>query len=144
MTDTPSLPSVPSFHDGWLTGIVVGEKSTTLGLRALDGTNYELRLFDVQRFRANDFLEGNIIMHLEVIKGHVSTWTDVDARLAELLPSPHPSAALKYHSAYASWLAAISTKIASGEAALVSLEPSYGCDLIALCSDVQLTALPDR
>ena len=80
-------------------------------------------------------------MHFEVVKGRLSTWTDVDARLAKLLPPPHPSAALEYHSAHASWLAATENKIASGEATLVSLEPSYGCDLIALCSEVQLVAL---
>jgi adenine C2-methylase RlmN of 23S rRNA A2503 and tRNA A37 len=132
----------PSFHDGRLTSIAVAEKSATLGLLRSDGLAFELKLVGVEAFRADQFWEGNIIMHIEVVQGQSPLWTNVRERLADLFPPPHPDAASLSHDAYMARLRRDEDRIAKGNAVLVSLEPSYGCDLVALCSEVTLEAQP--
>ncbi len=140
-TPADQTPSpFPSFHDGYIVSITVVEKTATLGLRTSEGAAFELRLLGVEVFRADNFLEGNIVLELEVEQGSTSKRTYVDARLDHLFPPPHPSAASKYHAAHRDRLATAAERISNGEAALVSLEPTYGCELVALCSEVHLVA----
>ena len=128
----------PSFHDGRLTSIAVAEKTASLGLLRSDGVTFRMKLDGVEAFRADQFLEGNIILHIEVVRGGLGERTDVHERLATLFPAPHPSAADAYHDAYEQRLREMERRIMNGDAALVSLEPSYGCDLIAVCANVEL------
>jgi hypothetical protein len=133
-------PALPSFHDGYLTSIAVADKSATLGLQTSDGVAFELRLIGVEGLRADDFWAGNIILSFEVVKGSPPDWTDVDERLKHLFPPPHPSVTSDYHAAHEGRLAKAAERIAKGEVALVSIEPSYGCELVALCSQAYISS----
>jgi len=131
----------PSFHDGRLTSIAVAEKSATLGLLRSDGVAFEMRLTGVEAFRADQFLEGNIIFHVEVVQGNSPERTDVRKCLSALFPPPHDSVMQAYHDAYSERLRDAELRVANGEAALVSVEPSYGCELVAMCAKVQLNPI---
>jgi hypothetical protein len=68
-----------------------------------------------------------------VIKGREPKVVGIDEYLERLFPSPHAKAASEYHETHSTLLAARIAKIISGEAALVIVTSSYGCDLVAYC-----------
>ncbi len=75
----------PCFHDGYLTGIRLEEKTTHLSLETLSGEAYKLTLSDVQEFVANHVLEGNIIFDLWILSG---TKLEDDHNFGPLLSPP--------------------------------------------------------
>jgi hypothetical protein len=125
---------IPSFHDGHVTSIVLGEKAATLGLKKSDGLDFELLLSGVEALQVEDFRQGNIVLELQVIAGRDPKVVGIDEYLERLFPSPHAKAASKYHETHSAFLAARIAKIISGEAALVIVTPSYGCNLVAYCT----------
>jgi len=136
-----SNPAFPSFHDGYLISISVGDKRAALGFKKSDGSQYELVLDGVEHLCMDDFREGNIVMDLEVITGRDPAGYDNDLRLARLFMAPHPNAEPRYHEAHASFLASRIERIKSGEAVLVTVSPSYGAELVAYCASVRLRAV---
>lgn len=124
---------IPSFHDGLLTGISVSEKCAVLFVTRVDDTRWRLDLEGVSGLRADDFRQGNIISHLEVISG-VPPRRDW---LEELFGGPHPSAAPEYHDKHRDCLDRMTRSVQSGEASLLVVTPSYGCELLALCASVR-------
>lgn len=56
--------------------------------------------------------------------------------LERLFEPPHPWAAEPYHREHAKMIERQSARIAAGEVSMVVIVPSYGADLIAMCSDV--------
>ena len=126
---------IPTFHDGLLTGINVSKSDATLFITRVDDTRWRLDLVGVSQLRADDFRQGNIISHLEVISGTAPPreW------LAELIGPPHPSAAREYHDKHRDSLDRMSRSVENGEVSLLVVTPSYGCDLLALCTGVRAT-----
>lgn len=132
-----ALSQIPSFHDGYLTCIELGEKNAILSLQQYDGLKYRLHLAETKGLLANDFREGNIICSLEITTGSAP-----DIGLLRLLwPSPHPEAVAEYHQKHEVFLEGQRSKIERGEAVLVGLFASYGCNLVAVCGSVELVAL---
>ena len=131
------LSQVPSFHDGYLTGIELSEKSAVVGLQHYDGTRYRLHLSGIEALLANEFRQGNIISSLEVTTG---TSPDIgDLRL--LWPAPHPEVTDEYRQKHEIFVEDQRSKIERGEAVWLNLTASYGCDLVAVCKSVELVAL---
>ncbi|MEP6566178.1 MAG: hypothetical protein ABJB10_13655, partial [Mesorhizobium sp.] len=80
------LSQFPSFHDGYLTGIELAEKSAVVSLQHYDGTRYRLHLSGIEALLANEFRQGNIISSLEVTTGT----SPYIGNLRLLWPAPHP------------------------------------------------------
>ena len=131
----------PSFHDGYLTAISVQAGAATLGLARSSGEAFELKLEGVEALHADDFRQGNIIYNLNIICGSVPDGVDLKERLERLFPSPHPNAASIYHERHTKFLADVLTRLADGSATMLIMEFSYGCDLVAICREIELTML---
>jgi len=136
--ENPEPPRVPSFHDGWLTSISVGDKTATLGLTRSCGSTFELRLDDVIALHAEDFREGNIISRVEVISGEEPACYGLDVILERLFASPHPDAPPEYHAQHAEFRSDVLQRISRGDATLIVIGASYGCDLVAVCHSIRL------
>lgn len=128
---TRNLP----FHDGHLLGIRMGERTATLSLREIGGTEHELTLDGVELLRMDDFRQGNIVDLIEIVSGERPS---PDVPLDRLFGSPHPSAGEEYQAQHAAFVERHLADIESGSASLVTLISSYGADLIAFCRKVTL------
>jgi len=58
--------------------------------------------------------------------------------LTFLLDPPHPSVAEPFRKSYEEGIVRVAGDIEAGRATLVSITPSYGCELVALCERVEL------
>jgi len=128
-------PKVPHFHDGLLTGIVLGENKATVFLRQSTGDEYTLTLSGLEILQMEDFRQGNIISMVEVVCGQ---FPYEHSGLDRLLPPPHPAAVKQYHDEHAAIIDRQIARIATGDASLVLIVPSYGADLLAICREVNL------
>ena len=126
---------LPNFHDGNLTGLSVFERTATLSIVRYDGTRWQIELSGVRHLKADDFREGNIISHCEVV-----TNSEPSRALLEAVASgPHESAAQEYHDQYRLFIDGIVEQVKSGSLSLLSVEPSYGCDVLAVCERIEAT-----
>ncbi|WP_226018574.1 hypothetical protein [Novosphingobium sp. FKTRR1] len=129
------VPELSHFHDGLLTGIVLGEQAATIFLRKSTGEDYTLMLSGLEVLQMEDFRQGNIILMIEVVSGQLPY---LHSGFERLFVPPHPAAAEQYHQAHAGVVARQASRIATGEASLVVIVPSYGADLLAICREVSL------
>lgn len=139
------VPSaLPSFHDGYLRSVLVNDDIAILGLQQDAGNRFELMLAGVEALQANDFRVGNlsnIIFSLTIITQAKLDAESIDERLQRLFPSPHSAAASEYHDRYTSHLHQVCARIESGEAVIVIITASLGCDLIAVCRSAKLAVI---
>ena len=126
------METIPHFHDGYLTGLRLREGGATLYLREVDGPEYELLLEGLEALHIEDFREGNIISHVEIVTGR-TPYAHVD--FDGLFDPPGPSAAAQYHEKHAALLRRQIARIESGEACLIVIEPSYGAKMLAICRE---------
>lgn len=129
---------LPSFHDGYLSGIVLKQKDAVVNLQRSDGSQYELTLCGLKSLQVENFRDGNIVFCLEVITGTAPNAVVRDEAMRRLFPAPHPSAAANYQQAYAAFIESQLANLARGEAVLVIIRSSYGADLMAFCESTQL------
>ena len=131
---------LPSFHDGYLTGIELAKENAVIGLQHYDETRYRLHLSGVEAMLANELRHGNIIFSLEITTG---TAPDVgDLRL--LWPEPHPDVVAEYREKDVIFVEGQRSRIGRGDAVWINLISSYGCNLVAVCRSFKLVALgPD-
>ena len=116
--------SNPSLHDGLLKKIELEEnKKVLLLIHTVDGSHYEIELCNVHRLRAMDFMEGNIVFEMIIEKGKLS-----DHNILMQL--------LQISDKKDKYFERILDKIAKNEVILVQLNPSYGCELTALCESI--------
>jgi len=134
-------PSIPSFHDGCLTGVALKDKVAVLSLRRSGGDEYELMLSGLRALQVADFREGNIVAAAEVISGREPDATAKDEIMERLFPGPHPNAAQSYHAEHAAFIEARLAELSSGAATLVAISASYGADLLAFCETVQMRSI---
>lgn len=122
-------------HDGFVEGIHLRNDTTVrLSLREVGGQAYATDLIGVSAFLCNDFRQGNIILRISATTG-----APPDVRiLAFLFDPPHPSVAEPFRKRYEEGIARVVEEIEAGKATLVSITPSYGCDLAALCERVEI------
>jgi hypothetical protein len=127
----------PTLHDGFVDGLLLeDEKRATVLLRTVGGEKFKMQLNGVEAFVCDDFRQGNIILHIQIFSGIAPD----DNSLGRLYGPPHPSAAQEYHDRYKLLLTQKIEKIKEGLLSLVAIDPSYGCDLRAICQEVIITA----
>ena len=129
---------VANFHDGNLVGLSVSKGTATLSLVRYDGTRWRIELEGVRYLKADDFREGNIISHCEAV-----TQTDPPRNLLEAVAGgPHESAAQEYHDRHGLFIDGLAEQIRTGGLTLLVIEPSYGCEFLAISERVE--AFEDR
>jgi hypothetical protein len=123
---------LPTFHDGYLTGLAVSDRAATFSITRSDGVPWRIDLSGVQRLKADDFREGNIISHVEAVTGEEPS----RGLLEMLVMGPHQNAAQEYHDKHHALIDALVQRVMAGSLSLLSITPSYGCEVIALCETV--------
>ncbi len=125
---------IPTFHDGNLTGVSLAVQAVRLSLTRENGELWEVALTGVTSLHMDDFREGNIIGAFEIVRG-----LRPDRELLErLFRGPHSAAPSKYHQDHARLLDAKADQVEAGEAAIVSITPSYGADFVAYAKGVEV------
>jgi hypothetical protein len=127
------VETTPTFHDGYLTGVNVGEGFAILSLKRENGEAWEIRLAGVEALQMDDFRQGNIVFSVELTRGNAPE----PAPFERLFGRPHPSAAAKIHEAYGQVILRKMAMVEEGKATLLVLASAYGADLVALCHSVQ-------
>jgi hypothetical protein len=124
---------IPSFHDGNLIGLSVFERTATVSIVRADGVRWRIELSGVRHLKADDFREGNIISYCEV----VTTTEPPRELLMAVARGPDGAAAQEYHDRYRRFIDGLVEQIKSGHLSLLYIEPSYGCDVIAICERIE-------
>lgn len=119
----------PSLHDGWVAGLVVREGAAQVLLEDTEKRRYSLHLRQVERLLATDFREGNIILDV-VVRPCQSDDGKLLARLHGLQSVDKEG----------NFLAALLERAVAEGALIVEINPSYGCSIVALCKQVEMTA----
>ncbi|HVY52809.1 hypothetical protein FRZ61_37280 [Hypericibacter adhaerens] len=118
----------PDLHDGTVQGLELqAGNGLRVALRDVAGQAYRLQLKGVRRLLCNDFREGNIILSLSI----ASRMPPDRGLLRRLLGGTKDEDRLVAEAAQA---------IAEGRLALVAIDPSYGCELTALCESAEIEA----
>ena len=124
---------IPTFHDGNLDGLSVSKAAARLSLVRSDGIRWLIKLEGVRYLRADHFREGNIVSRCRAI-----TKADPPREVLEALASgPHELAATEHHEKYRLFIDDLAEHVRDGGLTLLIIEPSYGCDLLALSETVE-------
>ena len=127
----------PNLHDGFLDGVQrVSEDAVALSLRDVRGQTFVMELIGAEALVCDDFRLGNIIFDIQIVSGAAP---DKDI-LASLFVPPHPAAAKEFHDQHSEFLQKRIDRVSEGALKLVSIDPSYGCSLRALCTEVKITS----
>lgn len=116
-----------ALHDAELFGILsCPNRRVSILARDIHGKIYCLALLGVERFRGDDFRDGNIILDITVETGadvnreYIAYTFDIDI------------------SAGNTFLDNIIRKFNLGELILVRLDPSYGCSFSCVCERIEM------
>ncbi len=132
MFDTP-----PNFHDGYLTGIQLLDREVRLSLTRYNDERWLVTLAGVEALHIDDFREGNIVSSLDVIQNERPE-TEL---LERLFLSPHLEAPQSYKDDHMAAIEARVARVLAAEAAVVSISPVYGADLVAFVTGVRAVRL---
>ncbi len=111
-----------SFHDGFFDGLVLAEHGTVrLFLRTSDDRRYVLVAGGLEKLRVTSFMEGNIILDLEVVEAKQMTVEDVAGLYQLSSVDPGGQANLLLEAAKRRALT------------MISISPSYGAECLLLC-----------
>jgi len=121
------MKKIPLFHDGLLMGVeIVGEEEVILRLKDVDERRFILRMTGVSSIQVNEFREGNIILDLRVSE-RLEEYRDVISRLVFWTDDVDDS----------KWSRYIEDALKDNKK-LLTIYPSYGAEVFALCSEVEL------
>ena len=118
----------PRLHDGSVLGVACHDGQATVDVADALGNRHRLVLSGVERLRAHDFREGNIILDV-IVRVCDSDDAAVLKRLFDLGDTR----------ADVAFLAQLLTRAEADQMLLVEVNPSYGCSLTALCRRIELT-----
>jgi hypothetical protein len=119
--------SFPHFHDGAVNSLSLKDNSVLeIGIANVNNEMYKLMLNGLDRLRCFDFRQGNIILDVSVVSGE----SPDKSALRYLLDLKEDEAS--------DFLLDRLEKIERGILTFVNITPSYGCEVLALCSDVRL------
>lgn len=90
------------------------------------GRMSQLVLQGIERLKALDFREGNIVLDLDIIRGKTPN-SSILRILFDLSPDDNPD-----------YFRLRMAMIEAGRLSLVHVIPSYGCEVIALCKNAKL------
>lgn len=115
---------LPSFHDAQLSGIVLLPQKRCLAIiTTVNNQTHRIVFRGVERLRADDFREGNIILDVTVQSGKSVDKAGVLFALSMEDERRHPA-----------FFDSVIGRIERGELMLVQVNPSYGCMFACLCS----------
>lgn len=117
----------PTVHDARVLGLVMVGKKLLMPMQSAEGLTFCIALNDVERLRADDFREGNIVLDITVSIGSAVEIEDI-AYVYGLEKTSFQSN---------SFLKNVILKFAAEGKALVRLNPSYGCALVCICREVE-------
>ncbi len=124
---------IPTFHDGNLIGLSFSKGEATLSIVGSDGVGWQIELRGVRYLKADDFREGNIVSYCRAIRK-----TDPPRGLLEALAGgPHELAAPEYHEKHRLFIDDLAEQVRNGSLTLLIVEPSYGCELLAISEQVE-------
>ena len=114
----------PSFHDGFLDGVMLLDPKTVhLYLRTVGGGRYVFVGRGVEHLRVSNFLEGNIVLDIEVLASEQITQFYIE-RLYELSPVDADGQMTK-----------LLEMVKRRSLRMVVVSPSYGADCYLLVDD---------
>jgi len=117
----------PALHDANLFGIIsCPNRRMFILVRDVHGKIHCLAFFGVERFRADDFRQGNIILDITV-----QTGTNVSSEDLAYIFGIDVSTSDSYREN-------IMKKFNSGRLMLVQLDQSYGCSFLCACEGIEI------
>jgi hypothetical protein len=137
MDDANSLIN-PSLHDAELLGLIQVDKHQHVFLFVQPGSGNRIALVlqGVVLLRADNFCQGNIVLDVAVEIGDQTDLLSIKNSLKYL----HRLADIKAEKALLAAGSVIDkqlVKIQSGEFLILTISPSYGCELVALCERIE-------
>jgi len=127
--DASGVLRSPDLHDGLLSGIIVSkDKQVDLIVYDAGGKEYLISLRSVKRLRAKDFFEGNILFDITLFRLK-SCPMDLLEELYGIDNKSGDSTFIKKLK---------QTKELEGYH-IIDVSPSYGCSLVALFSDLEIS-----
>lgn len=138
-TDEASSLVDPSLHDAEFIGLLeIGKHQNMLLFAQPESTNrIALLLSGVVLLRADNFCEGNIVLDVVVETGNQPNLLAMRDGLEKL----HEFADIKVEQTRISVRSVIDKQIAkvqAGEFLILTIAPSYGCELVALCERMEV------
>lgn len=116
----------PALHDGLVRGLLLcKDKRLLLPVETSDGSRFCLVMHGVDRLRADDFRQGNIILSIDVSTGDQLTLDDV-------------AFAFDVDADQSSFLQRTMDRLRNDGLMLVRISPSYGASAVCVCSDLSL------
>ncbi len=117
---------IPNLHDSNLWRIEnVEPDRTKICFRTVENDVYEMDLFGVERFRCDNFLEGNIVFGLYFITDE----EEIQNIIKRILEVKHVNVGT-----YASRLV---EDVKKGKKQLIAIDPSYGCEISCVCNSFE-------
>lgn len=125
----------PDLHDGYVVGLELLDKGMLrVRLRDVRDQSFNMILTGLRRLKCSEFLEGNIIFDVTIVCGIQPDMRAIRSLMGEL----HPDVGSPHRENHALVLERCAREVAEGKTTIVTIEPSYGCHLIALCEAVQI------
>jgi len=116
-----------TFHDGQVEGwSLLPNKSLRIDIADVTGGKFSMFLQNVRSFKGNNFREGNIILDVEIVR-NADPGIDRLRSLFDLEPTASPA-----------FLLIGMRQVQEGELTFVAINPSYGCEISALCENVTI------
>lgn len=130
-------------HDSELVGLnYANEKSIRLDFDTDRGDRVSILLTGVRRFIATNLLDGNIVLDvISTVQGGLdlaSALATLERAFCDEFERPEHQGSPKYSPEWKSWLGGVK----SGTLHVFVVEPSYGAEVVALCSDIVCSAAP--
>lgn len=122
----------PPLHDSELFSIETGKVITKLGFKLVDDEIVYCSLIGVKQFICNGLRQGNIVLDLTLVEGKA-----LSNRVRDKLFTP-PSV---HNEKFNEFLTSIDSSLESKELILVVLNPSYGCEVLAVCEKIIFESL---
>lgn len=124
----------PNLHDGHVVGLQLVGKNARVTVTDTSDQRFVLELVGLRNLRCNEFAQGNIIHHVII----TTRAKPPSASLRKLLDKPHPSVGELPRGQYEAWVARCEQSVIDGDLVFVELQPSYGCEILALCENVKV------
>jgi hypothetical protein len=116
----------PPLHDADVQGLLLIPKGNLLiSIQTTDGSNKCIVLRGVERLRADDFREGNIILDVTVSSGASIEMEDICYAYG-LEKGENP------------FVQRTMDRLMREKRLVVTLNPSYGCMLVCICRDIEI------
>jgi hypothetical protein len=126
----------PSLHDAEIIKVeLTGDCGVSLLFVTKEKVRYEIALHKVERFRANDFLEGNIVSEVTIQTGEKADPHIVTKYLFDLFDIDKIVSDVG-RAATVNQIQTLVDRIRAGDFKLIYIEPSYGCEIVGVCQSI--------